>query len=91
MILWDILAFPFVAPVQGSLWVIGQIHDQVMAELYDPDRLRNQLIQLQVRYELGNLAETEYLQQAAQVWERLKLANEMQVDTDNENTNSGGD
>jgi uncharacterized membrane protein len=86
MILWDILTFPIVAPVKGTVWVIEQIRDKALEEMYDPDKLRADLIQLRIRYERGAISEEEYSQQSETIWEQLKL-----VTADSEGDNDGDD
>lgn len=75
MILWDILSFPVTAPLKGTIWVIEQIRDKVLAEINDPDKLRADLIQLRINYERGSISEVEYSQQSEAIWERMRLAN----------------
>ena len=73
MILFDILAFPLVAPIKGTIWVLDQIRERAQAEISDPDKLRADLIQLRVSYERGNISEDEYSRQSDEIWERLRL------------------
>lgn len=75
MILWDILSFPFTAPIKGTIWVIEQLRDKALAEITDPDKLRTDLIQLRINYERGSISELEYSQQSEALWERMRLAN----------------
>jgi hypothetical protein len=74
MLLMDILAFPFTAPLNGTIWVIDQIRDRALAAISDPDQLRADLIQLQINYERGAISEEEYSEQSEVIWERLRLA-----------------
>jgi hypothetical protein len=69
MILWDILTFPFTAPVNGTVWVVEQIRERTLAELYNPDQLRAELLRLQISYERGMISEAE------EFWDRLNLVN----------------
>jgi hypothetical protein len=75
MILLDILTFPFTAPVKGTVWVVEQIRERALAELYNPDQLRAELIRLQISYERGMISEEDYSKQSEEIWERLKLIN----------------
>jgi hypothetical protein len=74
MILFDILAFPLVAPVKGTIWVLEQLQERARAELYDPEKLKGDIIQLRISYERGMIPEEEYSRQSKEIWERLKLA-----------------
>jgi hypothetical protein len=75
MILWDILTFPFTVPVNGTVWVVDQIRERALAELYNPDQLRAELLRLQISYERGMISEADYSRQSGEIWERLKLVN----------------
>ena len=79
MILFDVLMYPFTAPVNGTIWVIEQLRDKALAAISDPNQLRADLIELRIRYERGAISEEEYSQQSEMIWERLKL---LSVDTE---------
>jgi hypothetical protein len=68
--------FPFLAPLQGVLWVFQQIEEWALSEMYDPEKLKAELIQLQISFERGEMSETDYLEAAKQVWKRLREASQ---------------
>ena len=83
MMLWDILTFPYTAPIKGTIWVIEQLRDKALAEIYDPDQLRTDLLQLRISYERGTISEEDYSKQSDEIWERLRLVTaDSEGDTD---------
>ena len=48
------------APVRGTMWVAGQILEQVERERDPHDQLRRRLEALQIQLELDEIDETEY-------------------------------
>lgn len=66
----------FLAPLQGVLWVFQQIEEWALSEMYDPEKLKAELIQLQVSFERGEMSEADYLEAARQVWKRLREASQ---------------
>lgn len=62
---------PFTAPFKGLVLLSGQIAKQIETELYDEDAVRQQLVELQLRYELGEIDVAEYDQQEAELLARL--------------------
>jgi hypothetical protein len=86
MILLDVLTFPFTAPLKGTIWVIEQIRDRALAEINNPDRLRADLIQLQISYDRGTISKADYSKRSNEIWERLKL-----VTVDSEGDADGDD
>jgi hypothetical protein len=70
-LLTNILLFPIIAPARGITFVLNAIADQANAELYSPDKVRQELMELQLRLELGEISEIEYTEQEAALLERL--------------------
>ncbi len=66
-ILDDIL----LAPCNFAAWLGRTLHDQAEAELTDESVIHEQLLDLQTRLELGELAEDEYIQQENALMRRL--------------------
>jgi hypothetical protein len=60
-ILSSILTFPLMGPINGVLWIAEQITDQAENELYSPTRVRQQLAELEMRLDLGEISEEEYM------------------------------
>ena len=58
---------------------LEQILEMAERELYDPDRIREQLLLLQLRLDEGEITEEEYVEQEAEVLARLRAAREYRV------------
>jgi hypothetical protein len=88
MNLFDILLFPITAPVNGTVWVLQQIEKKARSELYDPQVLRAELLQLRVSYERNTISQAEYDEKSQVIWDRLKLltSNEAEGDEDADST-----
>lgn len=59
-LLSSVLLFPITGPLHGLTFILEQIRDQVDVELHEEGRLRNELVLLHVRYELGEITEHEF-------------------------------
>jgi len=74
----DLLTFPVLGPVKGVIWIAEKVNEQVEKELYDEDKVRGQLMELEVRYDLGEISEQEYLEAEEVLLERLRIIRERQ-------------
>lgn len=71
----DILLFP----VKGPAWVIKQIIDRAQEELYDPHKVKMELLELQLLYEMDEVSEDEYIAREAELLERLREIREYEM------------
>lgn len=71
----DILLFP----VKGPAWVIKQIIDRAQEELYDPHKVKMELLELQLLYEMDEISEEEYFAREAELLERLREIREYEM------------
>ena len=76
--LTDLLLFPVLGPVKGVIWIAETVTEQAEKELYDEDKLHGQLMELELRYDLGEMSEEEYLAAEEVLLERLRVARERQ-------------
>ena len=74
--LTNLLTFPVLGPIKGVIWIAEQVTEQAEKELYDEDKVRGQLMELELRYDLGEVSEEEYLAAEEVLLERLKVARE---------------
>ena len=77
--LMDLLTFPVLGPIKGVIWIAEKVNEQVEKELYDEDKVRGQLMELEVRYDLGEISEEEYLETEEVLLERLRIIRERQA------------
>ena len=59
------------APVKGIYSLVKVIHDKMEEELYDPTKIQQELMQLQLQFEMDQISEEEYDEQEADLLERL--------------------
>ncbi len=86
MNLLDILLFPFTAPINGTIWALQQIEKRAYAEMYDPNLLRAELLQLRISYERNMISQEEYDEQSQAIWDRLNLLTDEEGDDDADTT-----
>lgn len=54
-ILGHILSAPLTGPLDGLLWLARTIESQAKGELYDQDKIRGALAELELRLDLGEI------------------------------------
>jgi len=94
MNLLDLFTFPFTGPINGTIWAIRQIYDKAYSEMYDPEKLKADLIQLRIDYEREAISESKYNQKTREIWERLNASDdedeeELEGDIDGFTTDQG--
>jgi len=62
------------APVRGVVWVAEQVADEADRQLYDEDRIRSELLQLEIDYDDGKLDEEERERMEQNLFDRLAIA-----------------
>ena len=72
LLLDDLLMLPFKAPVAGFRWVMKQIQTMADNELMDDQVWKERLIELQMRLELGEISEEDFVAEEAIVFQRLR-------------------
>jgi len=78
-LLTDLLTFPVTGPIKGLMWIAEKVAEQAENELYSEDKVRGQLMELELRYDLGEISEQEYEEAEAALLERLKVIRERQA------------
>ena len=64
--------FPITGPVAGIKWVLGKVQKVVEDELVDDSSIKQDLMELQMRLELGDVDDEEYARQEAILMGRLR-------------------
>jgi hypothetical protein len=64
------------APVRGTLWVTEQITEEAEAQLYDEDRIKRELIELEFEHSAGRVSDEERELRERDLVERLAIARE---------------
>ncbi len=75
-----ILTAPVLGPLRGVLWLARTIDDQARAELYDEDKIRGDLAELELQLDLGEIELTDFEAQEEVLLQRLKTAREVRDD-----------
>jgi hypothetical protein len=83
--LFALLTAPITLPIGGLRFVLEQIRQLAERELLDEERIREELLRLQVRLDEGEIAEDDYRAQEADIMARLRLARALRRGT------AGGD
>lgn len=64
-----LMTYIFLKSLQG---IAGKIRDMAEEEYYGEDKIKQQLLELQMRLEMDELTEEEYLKAEAAIMERLE-------------------
>ena len=59
-------------PVNGLVWVADKLKDSAEAEFLDESRVQESLLALQIRLEVDEISESEYMEQETELLERLE-------------------
>lgn len=59
------------APIKGVKWVAEKLQDLADKELFDPDKIREELMTLQANLDMGEIEEEEYNVREKDLLERL--------------------
>ena len=68
----NILFFPVTGPVAGIRWALGKVQAVVEEELTDDTSVKQELMELQMLLELGDIDDAEYLRREALLMQRLR-------------------
>jgi len=68
---FNLVTAPVLGPIRGVHWLAEKIVEAAESELLDEERVRGELLELQMRLEIGELTEEEYDRQEKVLVERL--------------------
>ena len=71
-LLSKVLFFPITGPVAGIRWSLGQVQRVVEEQLVDDTPIKQELMELQMLVELGDIDDEEYVRREADVMARLR-------------------
>ena len=75
-LLFNLLALPAMGPIKGTVWLANKLMEEGGRQLYDEDAIQGQLLELQIRCDLGEVTEEECLEEETILLERLSLIRE---------------
>ena len=77
--LLDLLTLPVVGPAKMVHWLARTIAEEAERESLDEGRVRGELLDLQQRYDAGEIEEEEYDRQETTLLERLAAIRELKA------------
>jgi len=75
-LLLDVLTLPVLGAPRLVVWIAQKTLEAAHREMFDEGAVQGQVLDLQMRYDLGEMGEEEYLQQEAALLERLRVIRE---------------
>jgi hypothetical protein len=75
-LLSKVLFFPITGPVAGIRWSLGQVQRVVEEQLVDDTPIKQDLMELQMLLELGDIDDVEYTRREAALMQRLREVRE---------------
>lgn len=76
----DLLTAPVLGPIRGVKWLAEKVAEAAEDELLDEDRVRGELLELQMRLEMDEISEEEYTRQESVLLERLNAIREAKAE-----------
>lgn len=73
------LALLPLAPVRGTAWIAEQLTEEAERQLYDENRIKRELLQLELDQEEGRISEKERHTKESELLERLQIARQRAV------------
>ena len=71
-LLSSVLLFPFTGPWNGTFWTLDKVQRAVQEELTDDTPVKEELMQLQLRLDAGEIDDDEYVEEEAKLMQRLR-------------------
>ena len=68
----NLLFFPVTGPVAGIKWSLGKVQKVVEEELTDDTAIKQELMELQMQLELGDIDDDEYVRRESEIMARLR-------------------
>ena len=75
-ILSNILLFPVTGPIAGIRWALSNVQRVAEEELTDDTSVKQELMELQMLLELGEIDDAEYVRREAALMQRLREVRE---------------
>jgi len=76
----DLLTLPVLGAPRMVHWLAKKVTEEAERELLDEDRVRAQLLELQIRYDLGEVSEEKYAEEESVLVERLNAIREAKAE-----------
>lgn len=70
------LAFPVLGPIKGVMWIAEKVGEQAENQMFNADTVRGQLMELELRFDMGEISEADFNEAEEILLERLKFIRE---------------
>ena len=77
---FGLLTSPILGPVKGVHWLAKKVTEAAEGELLDEDRVRGELLELQMRLEMDEITEEEYERQERRLMGQLNAIREAKAE-----------
>src|SRR5262245_64670429 len=71
-LLTNIIFFPVTGPVAGIRWALGKVQQVAEAELTDDTPIKQELMELEMKREIGEIDDAEFVAREAELMVRLR-------------------
>jgi hypothetical protein len=78
-LLLKLLALPVSGPIEGVIWIADKIAEQADQEMYNEDAVRGQLMELELRLDMGEISEQEFEESETALLDHLRVIRERQA------------
>ena len=75
-LLTNILLAPFLGPIWGTRFTLDKVDRAVREQLTDDTPIKEDLMALQLKLEMGEIDDDQYVQQEAEIMQRLREVRE---------------
>lgn len=73
---FSLITAPVLGPVQMVRWLGQKLIEAAESELYDAERLKTELVDLEARYDMGEISDEEYAEAEERLIKRMSLIRE---------------
>jgi hypothetical protein len=75
-LLSNILLAPFLGPIYGTRWTLDKVDRVVREQLTDDTPIKEELMELQLKLETGEIDDPEYLRRETEIMQKLREVRE---------------
>lgn len=79
-LVFDLLTSPVLGPIRGVHWLAAKVTEAAESEVLDEDKVRGELMELQIRLEMDEITEEEYEERERWLVERLNAIREAKAE-----------
>jgi len=76
----DLLTAPVLGPIRGVHWLATKVTEAAEGEVLDESKVRGELLELQMRLDMGDITDEEYDEQERVLVERLNAIREAKAE-----------